>query len=161
MPALKEAADARDAFAAIIAATAEGELTPSEAATFAKLVADFAAVVTRQKVYAVPASESGAACRLSAWSLINAEYFPTALAGASFDLAPKLGPGLGPPNSARQLSETYQLVSEIYWRRGRDSNPRYACAYSAFRVRRDRPLCHLSGADCAKLKSRRKGRHAA
>ena len=32
----------------------------------------------------------------------------------------------------------------LKWRRGRDSNPRYACAYSAFRVRRDRPLCHLS-----------------
>ncbi len=31
------------------------------------------------------------------------------------------------------------------WRRGRDSNPRYGCPYSAFRVRRDRPLCHLSG----------------
>src|SRR3954462_7246386 len=30
------------------------------------------------------------------------------------------------------------------WRRGRDSNPRYGCPYSAFRVRRDRPLCHLS-----------------
>jgi len=44
MPALKEAADARDAFAAIIAATAEGELTPSEAATLAKLISDFAAV---------------------------------------------------------------------------------------------------------------------
>ena len=44
MPPLKEAADARDAFAAIIAATAEGELTPSEAAALAKLVADFAAV---------------------------------------------------------------------------------------------------------------------
>jgi hypothetical protein len=44
MPALKEAADARDAFAAIIAATSEGELPPSEAATFAKLVTDFAAV---------------------------------------------------------------------------------------------------------------------
>ena len=33
-----------------------------------------------------------------------------------------------------------------YWRRGRDSNPRYTCAYFAFRVRRDRPLCHLSAA---------------
>ncbi len=44
LPTLKEAADARDAFAAIIAATAEGELTPGEAATLAKLVADFAAV---------------------------------------------------------------------------------------------------------------------
>ena len=31
------------------------------------------------------------------------------------------------------------------WRRGRDSNPRYGCPYFAFRVRRDRPLCHLSG----------------
>ena len=30
------------------------------------------------------------------------------------------------------------------WRRGGDSNPRYACAYAAFRVRCDRPLCHLS-----------------
>jgi hypothetical protein len=46
MPALKEAADARDAFAAIIAATAEGELTPSEAATLAKLISDFAAIDT-------------------------------------------------------------------------------------------------------------------
>jgi hypothetical protein len=44
MPALKEAADARDAFAAIIAATAEGELTPSEAAILAKLISDFAAL---------------------------------------------------------------------------------------------------------------------
>ena len=30
------------------------------------------------------------------------------------------------------------------WRRGRDSNPRYGCPYTAFRVRRIRPLCHLS-----------------
>ncbi len=30
------------------------------------------------------------------------------------------------------------------WRRGRDSNPRYGCPYFAFRVRRIRPLCHLS-----------------
>ena len=44
MPSLKEAADARDAFAAIIAATAEGDLTPGEAAALAKLVTDFAAV---------------------------------------------------------------------------------------------------------------------
>jgi hypothetical protein len=44
MPALKEAADARDAFAAIIAAVADGELTPGEAATLAELVKGFAAV---------------------------------------------------------------------------------------------------------------------
>ena len=31
------------------------------------------------------------------------------------------------------------------WRRGGDSNPRYACTYAAFRVRCIRPLCHLSG----------------
>jgi hypothetical protein len=30
------------------------------------------------------------------------------------------------------------------WRRGRDLNPRYGCPYAAFRVRCDRPLCHLS-----------------
>ena len=29
-------------------------------------------------------------------------------------------------------------------RRGWDSNPRYGCPYTAFRVRRIRPLCHLS-----------------
>ena len=33
---------------------------------------------------------------------------------------------------------------EADWRRGRDSNPRYSCPYFAFRVRRIRPLCHLS-----------------
>ncbi len=30
------------------------------------------------------------------------------------------------------------------WRRGRDSNPRWACTHAAFRVRCIRPLCHLS-----------------
>ena len=30
------------------------------------------------------------------------------------------------------------------WRRGWDSNPRCGCPYTAFRVRRIRPLCHLS-----------------
>ena len=30
------------------------------------------------------------------------------------------------------------------WRRGWDSNPRYGCPYTAFRVQRIRPLCHLS-----------------
>src|SRR5882757_2252545 len=32
----------------------------------------------------------------------------------------------------------------IVWRRGWDSNPRYGCPYAAFRVRYNRPLCHLS-----------------
>ena len=30
------------------------------------------------------------------------------------------------------------------WRRGRDSNPRWACTHAAFRVRCIQPLCHLS-----------------
>lgn len=33
------------------------------------------------------------------------------------------------------------------WRRGWDSNPRYGYPYTAFRVRRIRPLCHLSARD--------------
>lgn len=32
----------------------------------------------------------------------------------------------------------------VRWRRGRDSNPRYAFTYAAFRVRYIQPLCHLS-----------------
>ena len=44
MPPLEDAADCRAAFAAIVAATAEGELTPSEGTMMAKLVSDFAAV---------------------------------------------------------------------------------------------------------------------
>ncbi len=35
-------------------------------------------------------------------------------------------------------------ICRACWRRGRDSNPRYGCPYFAFRVRRIRPLCHLS-----------------
>ena len=44
LPALKEAADARDAFAAVVRAVAEGELTPSEAVTLAGLIEQFASV---------------------------------------------------------------------------------------------------------------------
>ena len=44
LPALKEAADARDAFAAVVRAVAEGELTPSEAVTLAGLIEQFANV---------------------------------------------------------------------------------------------------------------------
>src|SRR5208283_2054317 len=36
----------------------------------------------------------------------------------------------------------------IFWRRGRDSNPRRALTRSGFQDRRDRPLCHLSGFRC-------------
>ena len=44
LPPLKEAADARDAFAAVVRAIAGGELTPSEGGTLAGLIADFANV---------------------------------------------------------------------------------------------------------------------
>ena len=44
LPRLKEAADARDAFAAVVRAVAEGELTPSEAVTLAGLIEQFADV---------------------------------------------------------------------------------------------------------------------
>ena len=44
MPQLKVAADARDAMGAIVAAVADGELTPDEAMTLGKLVADFVAI---------------------------------------------------------------------------------------------------------------------
>ena len=35
-------------------------------------------------------------------------------------------------------------ISGEDWRRGRDSNPRDACAPNGFQDRRNRPLCHLS-----------------
>lgn len=44
LPPLKEAADARDAFAAVVRVVAEGELTPSEAVTLAGLIEQFAKV---------------------------------------------------------------------------------------------------------------------
>ena len=44
LPALAEAADARDAFAAVVRAVAEGELTPSEAVTLAGLIEQFSEV---------------------------------------------------------------------------------------------------------------------
>jgi hypothetical protein len=42
LPTLAEAADARDAMAAVLGAAAEGELTPGEGAVIAKLITDFA-----------------------------------------------------------------------------------------------------------------------
>src|ERR1700737_137595 len=43
----------------------------------------------------------------------------------------------GPPCEARRR--------EAGWRRGWDSNPRYACTHNGFRDRPDRPLWHHSG----------------
>ena len=36
----------------------------------------------------------------------------------------------------------------VILRRGRDSNPRNSCPFTAFRVRPDRPLRHLSNCEC-------------
>jgi hypothetical protein len=38
-----------------------------------------------------------------------------------------------------------QVAHKIFWRRGRDSNPRRPLSRSGFQDRRNRPLCHLSG----------------
>src|SRR5215467_1562509 len=45
---------------------------------------------------------------------------------------------------ALQLRSAKARASEVVWRRGRDSNPRYGYPYAAFRVRCIQPLCHLS-----------------
>ena len=47
-------------------------------------------------------------------------------------------------NVLRNQSIREGVVVGDTWRRGRDSNPRTACTYAAFRVRCIRPLCHLS-----------------
>ena len=60
------------------------------------------------------------------------------------DIVLTLGPNLWCRNSITIC--LYLAFMKCCWRRGRDSNPRYPCEYFAFRVRRDRPLCHLSGA---------------
>ena len=39
---------------------------------------------------------------------------------------------------------TFHVLNVDYWRRGRDSNPRYGYPYAAFRVRCFQPLSHLS-----------------
>ena len=53
-------------------------------------------------------------------------------------------PGMCAGIRTRPKTRTSYMSVLNSWRRGRDSNPRYGCPYSAFRVRRDRPLCHLS-----------------
>jgi hypothetical protein len=44
----------------------------------------------------------------------------------------------------RRLCRDISWNRRAIWRRGRDSNPRWACTHAAFRVRCIRPLCHLS-----------------
>ena len=42
------------------------------------------------------------------------------------------------------IYRVFRYFSKCALRRERDSNPRYSCPYTAFRVRPDRPLRHLS-----------------
>ena len=44
----------------------------------------------------------------------------------------------------RRGSHRSRFAASNGWRRGRDSNPRWAFTQSGFQDRRDRPLCHLS-----------------
>ena len=67
------------------------------------------------------------------------------------------GPRLSPMSLGTVCHLCVRSGQSACWRRGRDSNPRYTCAYSAFRVRCDRPLCHLSGAGGDALKTRAVG----
>jgi hypothetical protein len=58
-----------------------------------------------------------------------------------------LTPAMGRPSG----SATSSVFTALFgfgskWRRGWDSNPRYACTHNGFRDRPDRPLWHLSGA---------------
>src|SRR5579883_3024278 len=47
--------------------------------------------------------------------------------------------------NALSLQKAHILdLSERKWRRGWDSNPRYACTHNGFRDRPNRPLWHLS-----------------
>ena len=49
------------------------------------------------------------------------------------------------------LSKLRQTIRPFYLRKVGDSNPRYACAYTAFRVRLFRPLRQLSFNSTAKV----------
>ena len=46
--------------------------------------------------------------------------------------------------SAKFLNNKTTHSGVVLWRKERDSNPRYPFRYTGFRVRRIRPLCHLS-----------------
>src|ERR1041385_6249046 len=54
-----------------------------------------------------------------------------------------------PKTTATIATITSNLISELFtfffWRRGRDSNPRWRLSHNGFQDRRDRPLCHPSG----------------
>ena len=53
------------------------------------------------------------------------------------------------PNPSPDATKKGAVVTApCLWRKERDSNPRYSCPYTAFRVRPDRPLRHLSNAFC-------------
>src|SRR5579862_2316173 len=48
----------------------------------------------------------------------------------------------------------FQWIASRGWRRGWDSNPRYACTHNGFRDRPDRPLWHLSAVGAALIGGR-------
>ncbi len=65
--------------------------------------------------------------------------------GSSHD-APAGSPSQRKTVRPRPIQLAQQRLKQGYrqWRRGRDSNPRWACTHAAFRVRCIQPLCHLS-----------------
>ena len=92
------------------------------------------------------AAGTGARRRLAtAFRQLGPDYIPRYFVGYTFRHS--LGSGW-PRRVFQRASSTLEMAERAYCTGGEggDSNPRYACAYSAFRVRRDRPLCHLSGA---------------
>src|SRR5262247_1541571 len=55
-----------------------------------------------------------------------------------------VGAAAPPPRPALPAADVGARQLHGYWRRGRDSNPRYGYPYAAFRVRCFQPLSHLS-----------------
>jgi class 3 adenylate cyclase len=60
----------------------------------------------------------------------------------SLTLALCLKPRASPHSAASANNSGWSRT--VSWRRGRDSNPRKACAFNGFQDRRNRPLCHPS-----------------
>lgn len=49
------------------------------------------------------------------------------------------------------IKKGFSSAEKAFLQRGGDSNPRYRCRYNGFRIRRIRPLCHLSVAQMSGL----------
>ena len=65
------------------------------------------------------------------------------------DMAARWPGGSAPRVRCPEILLRQSRRRRMVWRRGRDSNPRYPCEYSAFRVRCHQPLDHLSSAAIA------------